>query len=650
MKRDQLSEHVEVVSNDMNWEQFVLAYGRNARADHLAYVLGQPESAIRTLRNSRAVGASIRHETAKRFDELFTLWHGRSPTEAEWPAPRHIGGANYEWLQPELALVATLTGQLSTKEIAQTLTERLGRLTGDKTAVRTQQSVQLAVNRIGLQSSDVVGGITPSEAGKEIRSSMVVRHAIEHGELNVSRVGHRLVIPYADWEAWKAKRTRAPEGFVMLSTLKQPLGIKSDKLSEWARAGYVPTAVRCNTYGTRGPSTKFGTWHIDAKVAEQLILDRREGRPMPWHGKPFADNLGVTFKLWQGRKHPAECPTCAEIWGEGGTPQSYEEYALRYPPLAHGAKRHLTRPWTPGLTIDEVAQACACSRNRVTRAIQAGALTANRIGRQTYVAKTDATLWKARKCPTGGSEKSWLGLDTASKLYGFTLAELEQLIADGTLKSKVGENGPMRGLVYVLRQQCAEYRQKNGYTEQEAADRLKVSVEELRHLLSGVNWRGASSIPLDTINAVRKRIESSHGYTFEEAAELLGTTVEWIEEQRDRGTFRVLKTRWNEQRAYISAPMLDRLRFALAHPGQEEQFSSDWLRLSDAADEAGVSIRTIAKWVDDDELSRRPSKIGWRYHRDAVRARAREYWKTVRFHRATPPQWLQDELHLEGVQ
>ena len=51
-----------------------------------------------------------------------------------------------------------------------------------------------------------------------------------------------------------------------LSTLRQPLGIRSDKLSEFARMGYVPGAVRCNPFGVPGPSTQFGTWYIDPKT------------------------------------------------------------------------------------------------------------------------------------------------------------------------------------------------------------------------------------------------------------------------------------------------------------------------------------------------------------------------------------------------
>ena len=69
----------------------------------------------------------------------------------------------------------------------------------------------------------------------------------------------------------------------------------------------------------------------------------------------------------------------------------------------------------------------------------------------------------------------------------------------------------------------------------------------------------------------------------------------------------------------------------------------DWLRLSEAASEAGVSAATLLRWADDGELARKQAPSGYRYHREAVRARARQYWATVRFHRAVPPSWLAAE-------
>ncbi len=56
-----------------------------------------------------------------------------------------------------------------------------------------------------------------------------------------------------------------------------------------------------------------------------------------------------------------------------------------------------------------------------------------------------------------------------------------------------------------------------------------------------------------------------------------------------------------------------------------------------------MTTATIVKWADRAELECIHERGGWRYAREAVRARARTYWQTVRFHRATPPPWLHAE-------
>ena len=58
-----------------------------------------------------------------------------------------------------------------------------------------------------------------------------------------------------------------------------------------------------------------------------------------------------------------------------------------------------------------------------------------------------------------------------------------------------------------------------------------------------------------------------------------------------------------------------------------------------------MTAGTILKWAERAEVPRVQGRAGWRYPREAVRARARAYWRTVRFHRATPPQWLQAETN-----
>lgn len=629
------------------WATFVLAHGWRASGHALAAVLGVAVAEVEALRRT---GACTKLPKPHDFAELFALRHGRAPGDAEWPAPRKAGHGCYEWQAPEVALLAGLVGQLGAAEIAGVLTARLRERTGDPEAERTAVAVQVRINLIGLQSSDVLGGITVAEAGREAGSTAVVHQAIEKGTLAAHKVGRLLVIPHAAWAAWKARHAAPPEGYVRLASLRQPLGIRSDKLSEFARMGYVPGAVRCNPFGVPGPSTQFGTWYIDPQVAERLLADRRAGRPMPWHGKPLLDNLRVTYRLWQQRRHPAGCATCAEIWGEAGPPQDIEDYIARYPALAHGAKRHLTLPWTPGLTAAEVAAQAGRSEAHVRRAIASGVLAATAaeapVAGVLYVSRTDATRWIARKCPNGDGERSWIALETACRQYLFTSQELRRYVAEDRLQHKVGTAGAMRGTVYVLRQQCTQLRETLGFSEEEAARRVGVgvSVERLRVLLDGLTWRRAEGIPLVTVQAAIKRRESQEGHTLEEAAELLGVALAWVKARKRDGTVRVSRARWDRRRQYLSAPMLERLRQALQRPApQADLVGAGWLRLGEAAMEAGVSAATVLRWANDGELARRPAPSGSRYHREAVRARARRYWVRVRFHRAAPPAWLAAE-------
>jgi len=616
---------------------FIREHGWRASGYHLAAVLAL---SVEDIERIRRTGTCQRLKKARGFEELFALWRGRVPTDAEWPVPRKCGQhLTYEWQGPELALLATLVGQVGVVEIAQTLTTRLRQLTGDRGAERTRNAVQVRTNQIGMQSTDVLGGITTTTAGREIGSTAIIHQAIRKKQLRARRVGRLWVIPHAAWEKWKAKRVFPPKGYIRLSTTRTELAIRSDKLSEYARMNLIPTAVRCNPYGTKGPSTQFGTWFIDQKVATKLLADRRAGLPMPWRGK-YDGNLRGSFKLWQQRQHPASCKTCVDIWGRKGTPKSFEDFSTRYPDLAHGAKRHLTRPWNPGLTIPELAVYAGRSEHYVRRAIRNGMMEATVEGRRQYVSRTDATRWKARHCPTGEGQHSWISLAAARDQYLFTLAELRGFIARGVLKSKTGTDGAMRGMVYVSRHQCGQLRGKLGFTEEEAARRVGVTVARLRRLLEGVAWRKASGIPLATVQAAIKRLESRCGHTIEDAAAKADMPVQWVRERVQDGTVKVIQSKWDRRRVYLTDPMLKRLLRAKNAPAKNESFSADWLRQSEAALEAGVSPATVIRWADDGELARRQSKSGWRYHRAAVRTRARRYWASVRFHRATPPAWM----------
>ena len=622
-----------------DWESFVIENGWRAQAYELAHVVGQPVEAILRL---RAKCVLSRLDKPKNFADLFSLWHGRAPDDDDWPVPRKMrANGAYEWLPPEVALLASLVGQISQAAIAEVLTARLRERTGDSEAERTKTAVQVRTNKIGLQITDVVGGLTTAEAAREIGSFAIVNQMIDKGDLPTRRIGRLHLIPYAAWQEWKSKRVFPPDGYVQLSTIRDALGIKSDKLSEYARMGLIPTAIRCNPYGTKGPSTQFGTWWVSKKVADRLLADRRAGLQMPWHGK-YADNLRTTYKLWKKRKHPAECKICTEIWGESGVPENFEDYSARYPVLAHGAKRHLTRPWSPGITLEEVATQAGKTVGYVRQAIDNGVLATADIEGALLVSRTDATRWIARKSPSGESARSWMSLEAACDAYFFTMRELRGLIASGDLKTRKGCSGAAEEEQYVLRHQCGQLREKIGFTEEQAARRLGISATRFRHLVAGVDWRDAEKIPLATVQAVRKRLESRHGYTIEEAAAALGRTEGWVKEQIEKGATRVSRAKWDRRRLYITEPMLQRLRTASEQPVEVMKLGAEWLSLSEAALEAAVSLATLNAWGAKGELAYLEHKGGRHYHREAVRARARKYWEKPRLHRAIPPAWLQD--------
>ena len=627
----------------MSWQQFVTTAPAMMPVRFLAAIVGQPEKAVRAARNAVSPPASDGTTAEAAFLELFARWHGRAPKAEDWPVPNRAGGA-YRWLPPEDELLASLVGRVDKGAIASVLTARLQKITGDQLAVRTPGNVQQRINRIGMVSTDLVGALTVQAAGDEVGSVEIVRNAIRAGTLAATRIGRLIAIPHENWAAWKAGRTLPPAGYVPLASLREPLGIRSDsKLPEFASFGYVPTAVQCHPIqpGVHGTS-KNGTWYIDAEVGRRLVADRRAGRPMPWHGKPLRDNLRVTWRRLSQRRHPDTCATCASIWGPAGAPVTFEDYAERYPPLAHGAKRHLTRPWTLGLTAADVALQAGRTEEDVRAAIAAGALRATGDGDGDRITRTDATRWIARRCPTGDGRSSWISVAAAEVTYGFSRDTLTDLVAQGLLRTKRCENDADD---LVLRQQLAEHRESIGYSEQEAAQRLGVSVPALRELLEGVHWRQAGLIPLATLQAVDKRIKSQQGHTIEEAAELLERTVDWVRARIHDGTIRITRARWDRRRLYVTGPMLERLRAAAAAPPPEPELSTAWIPLRRAAMLAGVCTTTLLQWFNAGEI-RAVDKGGHgrRYARVSVMARSRQYWQTVRHRRLQPPAWLQAEI------
>lgn len=622
----------------MTATEFILEHGWRARRDHLAAILQQPATTIDRVRQAGCKRLPAR----KTFPELFSLWHGRPPRDEEWPRPLKVGGG-YEWQAPELALLASLVGTVGTDVIRETLSTRLQQVTGDPTACRGRNHVLAMVNRIGLQTSDVTGGMTANQAGRSIGCISIVYNEIRHGRLKAARVGRHLVIPHEDWARWKAARVFPPKGYVQLSRLKKPLGIKSDKLSEWARLGYVPTAIRCNPYGTRAASTMFGTWWIHPRIIAKLTADRRAGRPMPWWNKPEPGNLKITWTLLQKRQHPPRCEACRSIWGPAGPPKDFDDYMRRYPPLPFGAKRHLTRVWSDGLSITELAREVNLTTQVIGYAIQTGVLRATKVGTRHVISRTDATRWKARRCPTGRGRRCWMQIWVACETYGFTRAQIAAHIKAGRLQTKLGTDGSQRGIRYVSRQQIRELRDTQGYPAAEAARRLGISVARLKTFARHADWRDPNRYTLDVINTIRKRMESNAGLTIAEAARKLRKSVRWVEREIANGTARVLRTPFKTTRRYISKPMFKRLVAAAKHqPAHRRRLSAEWLLVSDASLLAGVSSTQIQRWSNLGEVQFAMNGRFRRFHRRSVMARARQYWDgEVRFKRDLRPAWLQ---------
>lgn len=633
----------------MDRQQFIREFGWNVHADVLAHLLGMTASDVQRARHQVR---PRRHKAALDYGELHKAWHGRPPTDDQWPAPYEVRKGSYVWFPPELKLLATLVGTLPYDEIATVLTTRLRLLTGDKSAARNKNSVILKTNRMGLVSTDVVGGITVADAGREIGATSVVHKAIESKRLTARKVGRLWVIPHDEWARWKTTIVKPPKGYVQLSSLREPLGISSDsKLPEFANLGYIPTAIRCNPYGAGVKTTKFGSWYVKASVARKLLADRKAGRPMPWHGKPLPDNLKVVWRRWQRAQHPTSCETCREIWGPKGAPATLEDFSVRYPPLQRGQKRHLTRAWSPGVTVKEVAERSGVSVGYVRRAIDNGMIVSTQTGRTRYVSKSEATRWRARGCPTGESERSYISLERAMTEYGYSPAELKREILSGRLKGKLETSGPNKGYAYVLRQQCAIYRQRVGFTEAQAAARVGVTVAYLRVLLNGVDWRMVQGdrIPLYTLQAVIKRHQSSSGYTIPEAAKELGESEAWVRSHIALGTVRVKQAQWDRRRIYLTTPMVQRLKVASRRKSKPAGLrDADSLASGTAALEAGVTATTLSKWGEDGSLKRKMIGRYWGYHREAVRARATLYWdaRLKQARRPKLPDWYRKTLQL----
>lgn len=621
---------------------FLVEYGSRAKAYDLAHVLGCDVGIISRLRD---LGICRLRKKGLSFAELFVAWHGRSPVDADWPPPRKNYRDAYEWQAPELTMLATLVGQIGVLEISQVLTRRLRKLTGDPAAGRNVNAVRTRINHLGLQTNDLLGGLTVKQAGKIVGSTHVVHAALQSERLRGVRVGRLWMIPHAEWARWIATRTLPPKGFVPLARFRAPLGFRSDKLSEFARAGHVPTAIRCNPGGTGVGSTKHGTWYVEEKQARRWVADRRAGRPMPWHKRPDLGNLKHTYALWTQRKHPARCETCRKIWGKAGPPATWEHYLERYPPLEHGAKRHLTRPWSDGLSIVDIVRQSSCSRRHVENAIANGMIEVSEVDGRLYATKTAVTRWIARRCPTGESIKSWVVVSTAERVYLFTRRELNGYVRKGVLKTRIETVGPNRGELMLSKHQLQRLRERTGFTHAQAARRLKVTEARLNQLLEGAVWRAnGDTLPLEVVQTLEKRLKSKNGFTIAEAARSLRRTEAWVQARVDDGTVKMVRAHWDRRRTYLSERMMKRLRdLPRGRTVKPKSLGPEWLLMGEAMRVAGVCQNTVVKWSMEGDVARKQGAKGWCYQRRSLRQRARRFWKTTKFKRAKPPAWIAEE-------
>ena len=203
----------------------------------------------------------------------------------------------------------------------------------------------------------------------------------------------------------------------------------------------------------------------------------------------------------------------------------------------------------------------------------------------------------------------------------------------------------MRGVVYVLRHQCGQLRERVGFTLPAAAKRAGVPVARIRALLDGARWRQEDArIPLEAVKTVIKRIQSAPGLTTAEAAAERGVESAWVLARVDDGTIRLTVDKWASNETRVTPPMMMRLRRAIESPLCVERLDPGaWCGLVEAMSDIGVTAVTLAKWADEGEVERRMFKGRWRYRRATLRERSMRYWSTSRFKRAPRPEWLKEE-------
>lgn len=622
---------------ERDWRAFVVEHGWRARRDHLAYVLGQPVTAVdRACQN----GACKRLPRALTFSELFTRWHGRPPAEADWPPPVKRG-RRYEWQEREVLFAASLEGSIGTDQILRILTARLQKLTGDPTAQRRHGDLQRVRQRTGLQAGDLVGGMTTREAAKRAGiTKSLIHQEIRRGRLRTFRIGHRHVITERAFHDWQAPRLPAPpKGWVKLWDLERHVGISvgSSRLSWYAKQGLIPGAVFCAGH----------RWWIAPERAAELRRRFRAGLPMPWHGRYTHPSVTRrSHDLWRRRRHEA-CAECRAIWKRaGGEPASFADFHQRWPGIPERDKRHLTAP--DGLSATKAAESLGMDKHTLTAAIAARELEASKVIGRWVIRRAALRKWLAGlhrrgavAAPTTRKGYDVLTFKHAASRYWIDLDVLLNAAEDGRLPVVPRHNGEPGVRPTDVARLFAGAR---GLSLADAAHYARISKAQFLASARARGWRPGEPITQRLAHEVRTR-QHKPGWllTYAEAARRLKRSVAWVRGAIAAGLLRPLRGVDRRQivlgRKAVDALIRKGVPKDLPRPKRGRPI--EWLQGEQAADHAGVTISTVKRWHSLGRLVTEVRLDGTYYAKSSVERAATQYWATCRFKRAMPPAWLQ---------
>lgn len=573
------------------------------------------------------------------FEQLFALYHGRAPTLVDWPPPRKIGNIRgYEWQQPEINQLISLVGVISLDEIAKVLTEQLVERTGDRRAIRSKVSVQNRMRALGLLSTDVVGGITASEAARRIGSYNVINSAIRAGRLGAFTVGRIMVIPWEGWSRFLEERGQVPEGYVRLASIRAALGISSDsKLPEFASAGYIPTAIKIKAHsGPRAASI----WYISAETAAKLVHDRRAGLPMPWQGKPLLANMLQSYKRWKQHRHPASCEECKEIWGKPGAPASEADFLARYPGLGSVQKRHITKRWVPGLTLSDVAKTAGVAYSGVLADVRGGQLKAKRVATRYVVTPSEMRRWMRWRARTKPDPMT--NMERACSTYLFTAKEMKGLVSRKVVAMTQSEDG--RQLVSIV--DVVRARNARPIPLERVAIHLGLTLAELQPRIAPYGDTVRKGISLDILRRIKSEGARRKGVTIEAAAERLRKPVKWVQAFIDAGEVHPIQDAAGQVLLTDnSVKRLHSLRHVKPPVSSRPAESGPWLSQMEAAKDGGVCQALIQRFRKQARRRIRTTKVLGKVflHQEDIRAVVARYWLSERTRTrrdSPPPAWI----------